>query len=274
MSTVFALCEVPPLPAHGCVDPLTLRIKTRQPRALAEEILSFFRGLISGAIKVNSTKCTIRAELIMDYNACVTKVRMYSGVDDIVLVEFLRRSSVGGLANGSVFLAAQRHLTLRGYLIENPSPMHSLSLPPPMEAPAGEVDICEAWQMTEGPNDPEEGALMLWRLSGKGVDVFCCPNVVERCLQLLDPSSSFGTRYAAARLLRAYTDFHFDLWVLYSRRTRELLTAAADAPPASVGSQLAFIGALIGRRWLFFVRAITALVGNRVACIITEFLLG
>ena len=93
MSTVFALSGVPPLPGHGhfSVAPLTLRIRTGQPRALAEEILRFFRSLISGEIKVNPTKYTIRAEVIVDYSASVTKVRMFSS-GDTVLVEFQRRS--------------------------------------------------------------------------------------------------------------------------------------------------------------------------------------
>ena len=91
MSAIFTLSEVPPLPAHGhfSVTPLTLRIRTEQPRALAEEMLNFFRSFISGVIKVNPTKYTIRAELIIDYSVSVTKVRMFSS-GDIVLVEFQR----------------------------------------------------------------------------------------------------------------------------------------------------------------------------------------
>ena len=276
MSAIFTLSEVPPLPAHGhfSVTPLTLRIRTGQARTLAEEMLCFFRSLISGEIKVNGAKYTIRAELIIDYSATVTKVRMF-GCGDIVLVEFQRRSSACSLAHGAVYLAAQRHLTLGGYLLENPSPLRPLMPlpPPPMEA-LDEAGISAAWQMTETQNDREEGALILWKLTGEGVDVFGCPGVLDRCLQLLESSGSFGTRYAAARLLRAHTDLHFGLSVLYSRPTRALLTAAADAPPASVGSQLASLVAVVDRRWQVFMRAIAALGGNRMAHNITDFLLG
>ena len=278
MSAVFAVSEVPPLPAHGnfIVAPLTLRIRTGQPRALAEEMLNFFRSLISGVIKVNPTKYTILAELIIDYSVSVTKVRMFSS-GDIVLVEFQRRSSACSLAHGTVYLAAQRHLTLGGYMLQNPSPMGSLmSLPPPPMEPSDEAaDISAVWQMTETRNHCEEGALILWKLTGEGVDVFrCCPSVLDRCLQLLKSSSSFGTRYAVARLLRAYLDLHLGLSILHNRPTRALLTAAAAAPPASVGNQLVSLVDLVDRRWLVFERAIAALGSNRMAFLIIEFLLG
>ena len=275
MSMVFVLSAVPPVPAHSyfTFTPLTLRVRTAEPSGLLQEILAFFRGMTSGELKVNPTKCTIRAELILNYRACVSKARLF-GSGDIVLIEFQRQSGCS-LTNGSVYLGAQRHLILGGYQLENPSPMlWANPPPPPLLERWDEVDISTVWQMTETEHEREEGALILWKLVGEGVNVFRHPEVVDRCLQLLASPGSFGTRYAAARLLRAHSELQFGLSALYSRPARALLAAAAAAPPASVGSQLESLAALIDRRWQAFGRLISTLAGNHAACVITGFLLG